>query len=130
MEIDGQAVAAWYGWRLGWRYAYYLAGFDPRWAHRSVGFLLIAQTVRAAIAEGATEYDLLLGDEAYKRRFATGSRRVETVMLTRARDPIRPLFRAEAALRSGYRRLPPQVADRLRALPSAVAGRLPSSRER
>jgi hypothetical protein len=86
--------------------------------------------VRAAIAVGATEYDLLLGDEAYKRRFATGSRRVETVMLTRARDPIRPLFRAEAALRSGYRRLPPQVADRLRALAAAVAGRLPSSRER
>jgi CelD/BcsL family acetyltransferase involved in cellulose biosynthesis len=130
MEVDGEPVAAWYGWRVGHRYAYYLAGFLPNWADRSVGFLLLAQTVRAAIGEGASEYDLLLGDEPYKRRFATHSRHVETVLLTRAHNPVRLLFRAEVALRGGYRSLPPQVRERLRSVAIRVARRLPSSREK
>jgi CelD/BcsL family acetyltransferase involved in cellulose biosynthesis len=130
MEVDREPVAAWYGWRMGQRYAYYLAGFSPGWAHRSVGFLLLAQTVRAAIAEGATEYDLLLGDEPFKRRFATHSRHVETILLTGARNPIRLVFRAEAVLRSGYRSLPPRVGERLRSVATGVARRFPSSREK
>jgi CelD/BcsL family acetyltransferase involved in cellulose biosynthesis len=130
MEVDREPVAAWYGWRVGQRYAYYLAGFSPDWADRSVGFLLLAQTVRAAIEEGASEYDLLRGGEPYKRRFATHSRHVETVLLTRAHNPIRLLFRAEEALRSGYRSLPPQLGERLRSVATGVARRFPSSREK
>jgi len=60
MDVDGEPAAAWYGWKLGKRYAYYLAGFSQRWADWSVGFLLMAHTVRAAIEEGASEYDMLL----------------------------------------------------------------------
>ena len=71
LEVDGAAVAAWYGWRVGDRFSYYQAGFDPAWSRYSVGFLLLAETIREAISEGATEYDLLLGDEAFKSRFAT-----------------------------------------------------------
>ncbi len=44
MEVDGDSVAAWYGWRLGERYSYYLAGFEPRWSDASVGLLLLAHT--------------------------------------------------------------------------------------
>jgi CelD/BcsL family acetyltransferase involved in cellulose biosynthesis len=71
-EVDGTAVAAWYGWRVGGRYSYYQAGFDPDWSRQSVGFLLLAETIRAAIEEGAREYDLLWGDEAFKSRFTNG----------------------------------------------------------
>ena len=95
MEVDGESVAAWYGWRLGERYSYYLAGFEPRWSDASVGLLLLAHTVHEAIGESASVYDLLLGDEAYKQRFATAARPVETVILTRSFHPVRLLVSAE-----------------------------------
>jgi CelD/BcsL family acetyltransferase involved in cellulose biosynthesis len=72
LEVDGAAAAARYGWRVGDRFSYFQAGFEPAWS-RQRGFLLLAETVRAAIAEGA-EHDLLVGDEAFKARFATGER--------------------------------------------------------
>jgi CelD/BcsL family acetyltransferase involved in cellulose biosynthesis len=81
LEVDSTPVAGWYGWRVGERFSYYQAGFDPAWGRYSVGFLLLAETVREAIAEGAAEYDLLLGDEPFKGRFATGKRLGQTVLL-------------------------------------------------
>jgi CelD/BcsL family acetyltransferase involved in cellulose biosynthesis len=81
LEVDEVAVAGWYGWRVGDRFSYYQAGFDPAWSRYSVGFLLLAETVREAIAEGAAEYDLLLGDEPFKARFATGARFGRSVLL-------------------------------------------------
>jgi CelD/BcsL family acetyltransferase involved in cellulose biosynthesis len=81
LEVDEVAVAGWYGWRVGDRFSYYQAGFDPAWSRHSVGFLLLAETVREAIAEGAAEYDLLLGDEPFKARFATGRRVGRSVLM-------------------------------------------------
>jgi CelD/BcsL family acetyltransferase involved in cellulose biosynthesis len=126
MEVDGEPVAAWYGWRLGGRYSYYLAGFSPRWSDASVGLLLLAHTVRAAIEEGAVVYDMLLGEEDYKRRFASAVRPVETVVLTRAAHPARLLFRTEAGLWRAYRRLPRGVRDQTRSVRVKMRDRLPS----
>jgi CelD/BcsL family acetyltransferase involved in cellulose biosynthesis len=81
MEVDGAPIAALYGWLIGGRWAYYQAGFDPAWSRHSPGFLLLAETIREAIEDGASEYDMLLGDEQFKRRFATSSREVCTVLL-------------------------------------------------
>jgi len=130
MEVDGAPAAAWYGWRLGERYSYYLAGFEPRWSDASVGLLLLARTVREAIEESASEYDLLLGDEAYKERFATATRPVETVVLARSFHPVRVLAGAEAALWRAHRRLPPRIQERSRAVAGAVRRLLPSFRRR
>jgi CelD/BcsL family acetyltransferase involved in cellulose biosynthesis len=74
MELDGEPAAAWYGWRVGTRYLYYLSGFDPGRSDASVGTVMLAHTIAEAAGEGAHVYDLLLGDEAYKRRFETGRR--------------------------------------------------------
>jgi CelD/BcsL family acetyltransferase involved in cellulose biosynthesis len=130
MEVDGAPVAAWYGWRLGERYSYYLAGFEPRWSDASVGLVLLAHTVREAIEEAASEYDLLLGEEAYKQRFATASRPVETVVLARSFHPIRVLAGGEAALWRAHRRLPPGIRERSRSVAGGVRRRLPSFRHR
>ncbi len=62
LEVDGEAAAALLGWRVGVRYSYYLAGFDPEFSDRSVGLLLLAHTIQSAIDEGASEYDFLLGE--------------------------------------------------------------------
>ena len=74
LEVEERPAAVWFGWRLGDRYSYYQAGLDPARSSLSAGFLLLAHSVRAAIEEGAAIYDLLAGEEAFKRRFATGER--------------------------------------------------------
>ena len=116
LEVDSRAVAGWYGWRVGDRFSYYQAGFDPAWGRYSVGFLLLAETVREAISEGAAEYDLLLGDEPFKARFATAKRLGRSVLL--APRLSRPRFRASARA---------WVARR-RAVRAASSGSEPSGR--
>ncbi len=78
LELDGQAVAAWYGLRYAGSEWYYQAGRDPAWERASVGSVLLAHTVRAALEDGARSYRLLRGEEGYKARWATGDRPVET----------------------------------------------------
>jgi dTDP-4-amino-4,6-dideoxygalactose transaminase/CelD/BcsL family acetyltransferase involved in cellulose biosynthesis len=83
LEVDGRAVAAWYGFRFGGDEWYYQAGRDPAWDRWSVGSVLFAHTVRAAAGDGVRAYRLLRGSEAYKRRWATGDPGLETVTLAR-----------------------------------------------
>jgi CelD/BcsL family acetyltransferase involved in cellulose biosynthesis len=130
LEVDDEPVAAWYGWNLGGRYSYYLSGFSSRWARFSVGFVLLAHTIHSAIEEQATEYDLLLGAEPYKSRFATSERAVRTVVITRAGHPARLLIAGEAALWRARRRLRYVPGGRAQAVYRTVASRLPTSRRR
>jgi CelD/BcsL family acetyltransferase involved in cellulose biosynthesis len=122
IEVDGEAVAAWYGWRLGARFSYYQAGFDPDWSKYSVGFLMLTRTVEEAISEGADEYDLLLGDEAFKARFATGERHGRLVMLAPRLSAARLGAAVKARGRSLVRGLPEPARDRIRALRRRIAG--------
>jgi CelD/BcsL family acetyltransferase involved in cellulose biosynthesis len=105
LEVDGQPVAAWYGWRLGPRYSYYQAGFDPDWSRQSVGFLLLADTIREAIREGALTYDLLWGDEAFKARFTNGIAYGRRVTLAPPLSSARVLRSAAGLARSARRAL-------------------------
>jgi CelD/BcsL family acetyltransferase involved in cellulose biosynthesis len=114
LEVDGTSIAAWYGWRLGRRYLYYQAGLDPAWAKHSPGLVLLAHTIRSALEEGAAEYDMLLGDEAYKARFADAQRSAGTLMIMRSGHPARVLVEADMKFRELTRKLPPGAHDRLR----------------
>jgi CelD/BcsL family acetyltransferase involved in cellulose biosynthesis len=80
-ELDGRAAAAWYGFRYGGAEWYYQAGRDRRYDELSIGFVLLAHTIRTALDDGVEEYRLLRGDEAYKMRFADGDAPLETVRL-------------------------------------------------
>lgn len=128
LEADGAAVAGWYGWRIGNRFAYYQAGFDPAWGDRSVGFVLFAQTIRAAIEEGATAYDMLLGDEPFKLRFADSTREVRTLVSARPWSAARMLAANEARLRRAAARLPEGVREPLKRWGRVPLSRLPASR--
>jgi CelD/BcsL family acetyltransferase involved in cellulose biosynthesis len=79
-EVDGRAVAAWYGFRFGGAEWYYQSGRDPDWDKESVGLVLLAHTIRAAFDDGLTTYRLLRGGESYKDRFATSDPGLETVV--------------------------------------------------
>ena len=83
LEVDGEPVAAWYGFRFAGIESYYQAGRDPAWDHASVGFVLLVHTIRAALDDGVREYRFLQGAEEYKYRFATEDPGVETIGLSR-----------------------------------------------
>ena len=81
LELDGQAAAAWLGFRFGDVESYYQLGRDPGLEHLSVGSVLIAHTLREAITDGMSEYRFLRGGEAFKFRWATRDPGVETLTL-------------------------------------------------
>jgi CelD/BcsL family acetyltransferase involved in cellulose biosynthesis len=130
LELDGTAAAIWLGWRVGDRYAYYLAGFDPARGHQSPGLILLAGTVEAAFAEGAAEYDFLLGDEAYKARFASAVREVETEILGSRWSPRLLVGRVDRKLRRAGRRLPAPARTLALRAARVLHGHLPLSRHR
>jgi CelD/BcsL family acetyltransferase involved in cellulose biosynthesis len=86
LEAGGEPRAAWYGFRFNGVESYYQGGRDPAWDRYSVGFVLLAHSIRAAIEDGMSEYRLLRGGEPYKQRFADEDPGLETIAL--ARGPV------------------------------------------
>jgi CelD/BcsL family acetyltransferase involved in cellulose biosynthesis len=125
LDLDGEVIAVWYGWRMGEKYLHYQGGFDQAWSRHSPGLLLLSHTIRAAIEEGATEYDMLLGDEPYKSRFAATARMGRTIVVTRPLHPSRALVRLDVGLRRVIRALPPDVHAKIRRVARPVIERWP-----
>jgi len=80
MELDGEPVAAWYGFRFAGVEWYYQAGRDPNHDSGSVGFVLLCQSIRAALVDGADAYWFLRGGEHYKGRFTSEDPGVRTLL--------------------------------------------------
>jgi CelD/BcsL family acetyltransferase involved in cellulose biosynthesis len=81
LELDGQTVAAWYGFRHGGAEWFYQSGRDRSAAGDAVGFVLLCHTIREAMNDGMREYRLLRGDEPYKARFADRDAGLQTLAL-------------------------------------------------
>src|SRR5215813_1400936 len=64
--LDGTAAASLYGLRYGPTFYFYQSGFDPVYSKHSVGVATMGLAIKAAIEEGASEYDFLHGNEEYK----------------------------------------------------------------
>lgn len=101
LVLDGEAVAATYGFRYAGRECFYQSGRDPHYERESVGFVLLAHAIRQAADEGMSEYQLLRGGEPYKSRFATDEPHVQTLALARRRSvlPLLSLAARTARLR-------------------------------
>jgi len=63
---------------------YYQAGWAPEspLAQHSPAVVLMAHSIRDAIAEGRRYYEFLRGDEAYKSRWTKTYRKTATVLLS------------------------------------------------
>lgn len=83
LELDGEPVAAWYGFRMGGIESFYQGGRDPAWDRWSVGAVMVAHTVRSALEDGMREYRFLRGQEAYKDRFTEDEGGLETFLIPR-----------------------------------------------
>lgn len=119
--VDGEAAASWYGWRIGGRYCYSLAGLGKRFERHGLGTVLLAHTIEQAAAEGATVYDLMWGDEGYKSRFETGRRYAATWLLARRGHPAHPAIELGVRAARGAERLPPPLRGQLKRLAGAAS---------
>ena len=66
LKLDGLPVASLYGLRYRDVFSFYQSGFDPAYARHSVGLVTMGWSIRAALEEGAAEFDFLHGEETYK----------------------------------------------------------------
>lgn len=119
LRLDGAPAAAFYGFRYGRVLSFYQSGFDPRFRSSSVGLVAMGLAIKSAIDEGASEFDLLHGEEPYKLHWATRSRRLGRVTAF----PSGAIGRislgkatAVAAARRVMRRLPAGVAAGIAAI--------------
>ena len=79
LEVEDQAVAAWYGFRFEGVEYFYQGGRDLSWSRSSVGLIVLVNAIRSACEDGMREFRFLRGGEEYKYRFAPGDAGVETV---------------------------------------------------
>ena len=64
--LNDAPAAVMYGFLYNRPFSFYQHGFDAGYSRHSVGLVLMALTIRAAIDEGAQVFDFLWGTEPYK----------------------------------------------------------------
>jgi len=74
-------VAVMYGFLDNRTFSFYQHGFDEAYQQHSIGLVLMAMSIRAAIDEGAAEFDMLWGVEPYKFLWARDTRELRNVHL-------------------------------------------------
>jgi len=119
LRLDGRLAAVMYGFHYGSRFYFYQHGYDERFASLSVGLVLMALTIRAAIEGGAVEFDMLWGTEPYKSLWTDEARVLQRLDLFPLR--LGELFHRHA---SEARRGVAQLARRVLALGSPGAARV------
>lgn len=74
LRLNDAIAAVMYGFAYNGRFYFYQHGFDPRYDAFSAGLVLMALTIRAALEDGAIEFDMLYGTEQYKWLWAREER--------------------------------------------------------
>lgn len=88
LRENGEAIGALYGMAFGGRTFFYQSGFAPTKSSVSPGTLLIASTIRRSIDEGRLVFDLMRGDEGYKRRWRPTVEETNLRFLLPGRGPL------------------------------------------
>jgi len=109
LRLDGRPAASLYGFRYRDAFLFYQSGLDPAFVKLSVGLAMMGLAIKSALEEGAAEYDLLHGGEAYKFLWAREARELGRLELY---PPVWRGFICERALTLG--RAARRAAGRLR----------------
>ena len=83
VEFEGQPIAYHYGFDYDDAILWYKPSFDPAFAPRSPGLVLVRHLIRRALADGRRELDFTIGDEPFKRRFTNAVRKTVKVQIFR-----------------------------------------------
>ena len=135
LRLDDEMVGVMYGFSFKGRFYFYQHGYDSRFQSHGLGRAVLDLSIRAAIDEGLSEFDLLYGNESYKsawtrdktmpltHRSVSGAFRLDDSISARL-IPSAPCARLRAEF---YRPMLPRQAERWRwhvkvALASAIAG--------
>ena len=81
LRLNDEIAAVMYGFFYNRQFYFYQHGFDDRFSRHSIGLVLMALTLRAAIDEGAQAFDLLWGTEGYKSLWAREARTLHRIQL-------------------------------------------------
>jgi CelD/BcsL family acetyltransferase involved in cellulose biosynthesis len=117
LSLDGEPAAALYGFRYRHVFYFYQSGLEPRYQKHSVGLVAMGLAIKTAIDEGAQEYDLLHGQEAYKFHWTKDVRELDRLelyppdLLAHAMKQVETMGRA--AKKGARRILPKTVVDRI-----------------
>lgn len=79
LNLNGRPAASLYGFKYQKKVLFYQSGFDPLLGNFSIGLVTLALAIRSALADGAVEFDLLHGNEAYKFLWAHHARHIMRV---------------------------------------------------
>ncbi len=83
LEMNGEIIAMFYGFRHAQTCYYFQAGFDPQHAALSPGEVLMGYVIEAAIDAGCTRFDMLKGDYDHKRHFFAQTRQTVDIRVHR-----------------------------------------------
>ncbi|MFT3781106.1 MAG: GNAT family N-acetyltransferase [Nibricoccus sp.] len=86
LVLGDVAIASYYGFIRGSRAYYYLGGFDPAWAKYGPGNLIVDYARSEALQHGASTFDFLRGQEAYKYRWGAHDETTWILQMDRHRD--------------------------------------------
>ena len=75
LTVDDKPVSAKYGFKYNQKFYSYLSGWDPDYSRYRVGNLSTMYEIEKCIRSHLREYDMMRGDEPYKRLWTTRARR-------------------------------------------------------
>ena len=81
LRLNGMPAAVMYGFLYDQKFYFYQHGFDGQYQQHSIGLVLMALSIRAAIDEAAAEFDMLWGVEPYKFLWARDRRELRNIHL-------------------------------------------------
>jgi CelD/BcsL family acetyltransferase involved in cellulose biosynthesis len=81
LRLNGTIAAVTYCFRVNGTFYLYQHGFNRQFWHYSVGLVVLGLTIRSAIEEGASEFDMLYGEERYKALWASATRQLDRIEL-------------------------------------------------
>jgi CelD/BcsL family acetyltransferase involved in cellulose biosynthesis len=81
LRVNDAPAAVMYGFLYNHTFYFYQHGFDDRYQQHSIGLVLMALSIQAAIEEGAVEFDMLWGTEPYKFLWARNTRELRNIHL-------------------------------------------------
>ena len=83
MSANDEIVACLYGFKYQSKFYYYLSGMNPFYSKYGPGNLLILFVLQKCIDDGLKEFDFLRGEEEYKTRWTSLSRKNFDVVLVK-----------------------------------------------
>jgi CelD/BcsL family acetyltransferase involved in cellulose biosynthesis len=81
LRVNDDIAAVTYCFQSNERFYLYQHGFNPRFWQYSVGVVVLGLTIRSAIEERASEFDMLYGEEPYKALWASETRQLDRIEL-------------------------------------------------